>query len=67
MGHNSWIARVERIEAAQRAEASAELIADAVALVDSGAPTQKSGSQRPKYYCGGNDRQPDAERQYSQL
>ena len=34
MGHNSWIARVERIEAAQRAEASAELIADAVALVD---------------------------------
>ncbi len=31
MGHNSWIVRVERIEAAQRAEASAELIADAVA------------------------------------
>jgi hypothetical protein len=27
---------------------------------------KKSGSQRPKYYCGGNDQQQDAEQQYSQ-
>ena len=33
MGHNSWIARVERIESMQRAETSRELIADAIALV----------------------------------
>ncbi len=33
MGHNSRIARVARIESVQRAEASAELIADAVALI----------------------------------
>jgi len=33
MGHNSWVARVERIESVQRAETSRELIADAVALV----------------------------------
>src|SRR4051812_44427230 len=34
MGHNSWIARAERIESIQRAETSRGLIADAVALVD---------------------------------
>ena len=33
MGHNSWIAKVDRGKSVQRAEASRELIADAVALV----------------------------------
>ena len=33
-GHNSWIAKVKRIEFFQRGETSRELIADAVALVD---------------------------------
>ena len=34
MGHNSWIAKAERIERIQRDETSRELIADAVALAD---------------------------------
>ena len=34
MGHNSWIAKVKRIEFFQRGETSRELIADAVALVE---------------------------------
>ena len=34
MGHNSWIAKAERIEARQRDETSRELVADAVALVE---------------------------------
>ncbi len=34
MGHNSWIAKAERIERIQRDETSHELIADALALVE---------------------------------
>lgn len=34
MGHNSWIARVKRIEGIPRDETSRELVADAVALAD---------------------------------
>lgn len=34
MGHNSWKAKVRRIEASQRDETDRELHADAVALVD---------------------------------
>src|SRR5687767_14098277 len=34
MGHNSWKAKVERIESLQRDETSRELVADAVAVVE---------------------------------